>query len=87
VEATDHIQRGVLGIRKPKDVQASAIEVKRIEEEGDAIYHEAVGKLFDGKPDPLDVIRWKEIYDHLEETIDSCMGIVHSLQSISIKNA
>jgi uncharacterized protein Yka (UPF0111/DUF47 family) len=68
-------------------VNASAIEVKRIEEEGDAIYHEAVGALFDGKPDPLDVIRWKEIYDHLEETIDSCMGIVHSLQSISLKNA
>jgi predicted phosphate transport protein (TIGR00153 family) len=87
VEATEHIQRGVNGIKRPKDVSASAIEVKRIEEEGDAIYHEAVGALFDGKPDPLEVIRWKEIYDHLEETIDSCMGIVHSLQSISLKNA
>jgi hypothetical protein len=87
VEATEHIQRGVNGIKRPKEVNASAIEVKRIEEEGDAIYHEAVGALFDGKPDPLDVIRWKEIYDHLEETIDSCMGIVHSLQSISLKNA
>jgi uncharacterized protein Yka (UPF0111/DUF47 family) len=87
VEATEHIQRGVNGIKRPKEVSASAIEVKRIEEEGDAIYHEAVGALFDGKPDPLDVIRWKEIYDHLEETIDSCMGIVHSLQSISLKNA
>ncbi|HEY8174879.1 MAG TPA: DUF47 family protein [Gemmatimonadaceae bacterium] len=87
VEATEHIQRGVNGIKRPKDVHASAIEVKRIEEEGDAIYHEAVGALFEGKPDPLDVIRWKEIYDHLEETIDSCMGIVHSLQSISLKNA
>jgi predicted phosphate transport protein (TIGR00153 family) len=87
VEATEHIQRGVNGIKRPKEVNASAIEVKRIEEEGDAIYHEAVGALFEGKPDPLDVIRWKEIYDHLEETIDSCMGIVHSLQSISLKNA
>ena len=87
MEATEHIQRGVNGIKRPKEVNASAIEVKRIEEEGDAIYHEAVGALFEGKPDPLDVIRWKEIYDHLEETIDSCMGIVHSLQSISLKNA
>jgi hypothetical protein len=87
VEATEHIQRGVTGIKRPKEVNASAIEVKRIEEEGDAIYHEAVGALFEGRPDPLDVIRWKEIYDHLEETIDACMGIVHSLQSISMKNA
>ena len=87
VEATEHIRRGVNGIKRPKDVNASAIEVKRIEEEGDAIYHQAVGELFDGSPNPLDVIRWKEIYDHLENSLDSCMGIVHSLQSISFKNA
>lgn len=87
VEATEHLQRGVKGIQRPKDVQGSAIEVKRIEEEADAIYHQAVGALFQGKPDPLDVIRWLEIYDILEESIDSCMAVVHSLQSISLKNA
>lgn len=87
VEATEHIQRGVTGIKRPKDVQAAAIEVKRIEEEGDAVYHEAVGVLFEGSPDPLDVIRWKEIYDKLEESTDSCMAVIHSLQEISLKNA
>ena len=87
VEATEHIQRGVNGIKRPKDVKACAVEVKRIEEEGDAVYHAAIGELFQGRPDPLDVIRWKEIYDRLEQAIDSCMGVVHALQSISIKNA
>jgi hypothetical protein len=87
VEATEHLQRGVSGIKRPKAVNACAIEVKRIEEEGDSIYHDAVGELFRGKPDPLDVIRWKEIYDRLEQAIDSCMGVVHALQSISLKNA
>jgi predicted phosphate transport protein (TIGR00153 family) len=87
VEATEHLQRGVKGIKRTKDVNACAIEVKRIEEEGDAVYHEAVGDLFQGQPDPLDVIRWKEIYDRLEQAIDSCMGVVHALQSISMKNA
>ena len=86
-EATDHLQRGVKGIRRPADVNACAIEVKRIEEEGDAVYHAAIGELFSGKPDPLDVIRWKEIYDRLESAIDSCMSVVHSLQSISLKNS
>jgi uncharacterized protein Yka (UPF0111/DUF47 family) len=86
-QAAEHLQRGVAGIRRPKDVQACAIEVKRIEEEGDAVYHAAVGELFQGQPDPLDVIRWKEIYDRLEQAIDSCMGVVHALQSISLKNA
>ena len=86
VEATGHLQRGVTGIRRPKEVNACAVEVKRIEEEGDAVYHQAVGELFVGKPDPLDVIRWKEIYDRLEHAIDSCMAVVHSLQTISLKN-
>lgn len=87
VDATEHLKVGVAGIRSPNEVKASAIEVKRIEEEGDGVYHEAVGALFEGKPDPLDVIRWMELYDTLEEAIDSCMAVVHSLQSISMKNA
>jgi uncharacterized protein Yka (UPF0111/DUF47 family) len=87
VEATQHLQKGVNGIRRPKEVAACAVEVKRIEELGDSIYHDAVGELFQGQPDPLDVIRWKEIYDRLEHAIDSCMGVVHALQSISLKNA
>jgi predicted phosphate transport protein (TIGR00153 family) len=86
-DAAEHLQKAVAGIRKPNEVKAAAIEVKRIEEEGDAVYHEAVGALFVGKPDPLDVIRWKELYDVLEESIDSCMAVVHALQSISLKNA
>jgi len=87
VQAAEHLQRGVTGIKRPKDVQACAIEVKRIEEEADALYHAAVGKLFVGNPDPLDVIKWKEIYDRLEQGVDSCMAVVNVLQSISIKNA
>jgi uncharacterized protein len=87
VEAAEQIQRGVKGIKRPRDVKACAVEVKRIEEEGDAIYHAAVGALFVGSPDPLEVIKWKEIYDRLESAIDSCMSVVHSLQSISLKNA
>ena len=87
VQAAEHLQRGVTGIRRPRDVQACAIEVKRIEEEADAVYHDAVGKLFVGNPDPLDVIKWKEIYDRLESGVDSCMAVVNVLQSISIKNA
>jgi predicted phosphate transport protein (TIGR00153 family) len=86
LQATEHLQRGVNGIKRPKDVNACAVDVKRIEEEGDAVYHEAVGQLFQGRPDPLEVIKWKEIYDRLEQAIDSCMGVVHALQSISMKN-
>ena len=39
------------------------------------IYHDAVGALFAGKPDPLEVIKWKEVYDTLESAIDQCKGV------------
>ena len=75
-------------IRKPPTGERNAsAEIKQLEEEGDAIYHEAVGALFAGKPDPLEVIKWKEIYDTLERAIDSAWVSRNVLQSISLKNA
>jgi uncharacterized protein Yka (UPF0111/DUF47 family) len=85
--AANEIQAAVSEMRQPKEVNEHVALIKHLEEEGDAIYHEAVGALFAGKPDPLDVIRWKEMYDTLERAIDSCMGVAQVLQSISLKNA
>jgi len=87
VQAAEHIQSGVSTIRKTKLVAARVAEIKKLEEEGDAIYHDAVGALFAGRPDPLEVMKWKEMYDTLEGAIDSCMGVAQVLQSISLKNA
>jgi predicted phosphate transport protein (TIGR00153 family) len=85
--AAEHIATAVKAIKTPAQVSAQAAQIKKLEEEGDAIYHEAVGALFAGSPDPLEVIRWKEVYETLEIAIDQCMGVANALQSISIKNA
>jgi uncharacterized protein len=85
--AAAEIQAAVSEMRKPPLVNQHVALIKHLEEEGDAIYHEAVGALFAGNPNPLDVIRWKEMYDTLERAIDSCMGVAQVLQSISLKNA
>jgi len=85
--AAAEIRVAVHGMRKPQLVNQHVGLIKRLEEEGDAIYHEAVGKLFAGNPNPIDVIKWKEMYDTLERAIDSCMGVAQVLQSISLKNA
>ena len=87
VDAAEHIQSGVSSIREPKLVSVQVAHIKKLEEDGDAIYHSAVGELFAGHPDPLDVMRWKEMYDTLERATDSCMGVAQVLQSISLKNA
>jgi predicted phosphate transport protein (TIGR00153 family) len=87
VSAADLIASAVMAIKRPSQVSEYASKIKQLEEEGDAIYHEAVGALFAGNPDPLEVIRWKEVYETLEIAIDQCMGVANAVHSISIKNS
>lgn len=83
---------GVLekSVREVKDRRAVAkysIEVKRLEEQGDMLYADAIRDLFQGRPDPIDVIKWKEVYDTLEEAVDRCKTAAILLESISLKNS
>ena len=87
VRAADSLEQAVIAIKKPKMVIERGQEVKTLEEEGDAIYHEAVGKLFDGGEDPIEVMRWKELYDTMERTLDQCEDVANVLESIALKNA
>lgn len=87
VRAADSLEKAVVAIKKPKIVIERGQEVKTLEEEGDAIYHEAVGKLFDGGEDPIEVMRWKELYDTMERTLDQCEDVANVLESIALKNA
>ncbi|HUL69946.1 MAG TPA: DUF47 family protein [Gemmatimonadales bacterium] len=78
----------VNGLSKDKNgaVLTACIAIKRLEEEGDSIYHEWLGKLFEGTPDAVTVIKWKELYDNLERTLDSAEDVANILESISIKH-
>lgn len=86
-QSVRQLQRAVVDIRNPRAVAMSTREVKRIEAEGDAVYHLAMQELFAGRPDPLDVMKWKEIYDTIEETLDRCQTVAIVLESISLKNS
>ena len=72
---------------KNNEVLEACIAVKAMEEDGDAIYHHWLGELFKGSPEPLLVIRWKEIYDTLEKTLDYAEDVANVLESIFIKHA
>lgn len=61
--------------------------VKHLEEEGDSLYHEWLGRLFEGSPEALLVIKWKGIYDNLEEALDQAEDVANVLESIFIKHA
>jgi uncharacterized protein Yka (UPF0111/DUF47 family) len=87
VRAATLIEKSVNEVKKPKNVAENGREMKRLEEEGDALYQAAVGQLFAGRPDPLEVIKWKELFDKLEEAIDECDDVSNVLESIALKNS
>jgi len=89
VRATEQLLAAVkvLDSRKAQAVIDSCILVKRMEEEGDAIYHEWLARLFSGATDALMVMKWKEIYDTLEKTLDQAEDVANVLESIAIKHS
>ena len=89
LRATQQLLVAVMGLERNKDrvVLDACAQVKRLEEEGDSVYHEWVAHLFEGAPDALMVIKWKEIYDTLEKTLDHMEDAGNVLESISIKHA
>lgn len=87
VECADAITRGVKDVRNPTAVHKSSRQVKELEEKADAIYSKAIAALFAGKPDAIEVIKWKEIYDNLEHAVDECEDVANVLESISLKNS
>lgn len=81
------IEETVRKMKDPKFVIASTRKLKLLEEEGDSVYHEAMEELFRSGIDTLEVIKWKELYDKIEDAIDNCEDVGNVLQSISLKNA
>jgi predicted phosphate transport protein (TIGR00153 family) len=87
VECAEAIALGVKDVRTPTAVHKAARQVKELEEKADALYSKAIATLFAGKPDPIEVIKWKEIYDNLEHAVDECEDVANVLESISLKNS
>lgn len=86
VRAVRDIEAAVRQIRTGDEVLARCQAIKQAEEEGDAVWTAAVTALFDGSPDPVDVIRWKALYDQLEDTLDACDDVANELETITVKH-
>jgi len=81
------IEETVRHMKDPKAVSAGNRQLKLLEEEGDSVFHEALDVLFSNATDTLLVVKWKELYDKIEDAIDQCEDVGNVLQSISLKNS
>jgi uncharacterized protein len=85
--ATEEIEQAVSHIKESNLVLERCRAIKRCEEVGDTIHSTAVSNLFEGQPNPINVLRWKTLYDQLEEALDACEDVANELETITVKHA
>jgi hypothetical protein len=87
VDATRQIELAIPRVREFKSISEQTVEVHRLENEGDRIVRGAIASLFEDGIDPMVVIRWKDIFELLEDAIDATERVAFILEGIVIKNA
>ena len=69
------------------ELETRRLEIHRLENEGDSIMRDSLAQLFTDGAGAADLVKWKDIYDLLESTMDGCEHVAHVVEAISIKNA
>ena len=81
------IARAMQHLDDPDDLAECFRELARLEDEGDRLEREGLAALFEGGVDPLVIIRWKDVYDRLEQAVDACDQVGHILEGIVVKQS
>ena len=88
VAAVEHLSAALQNLKGMRNVQASLVQVKQLEDEADGVVRAAIAALFhESRIEPLIVIRWKDIYEALEDALDACETAANVLGNIVVKNA
>jgi uncharacterized protein Yka (UPF0111/DUF47 family) len=85
-QASEQVAAALRSFRAGPGYAQNLVEIHRLENEGDRLAREAVAALFAAGIDPMVVIRWKDIFDSLEQAIDACEKVAHLLEGIALKN-
>ncbi|UCF81620.1 MAG: DUF47 domain-containing protein [Acidobacteriota bacterium] len=79
--------KALRNLRKPREILDRCVRINTFENEADRILHRALAALFRDHKDPILVIKWKEIYERLEEATDKCEDVANILEGVVLKNA
>jgi hypothetical protein len=90
VRSTESVAVAVSGLKNVKQSKAildACIEVNRLENEGDEILRSALADLFREATDPLLVLKWKEVYEALENATDRCEDVANVIEGVVLEHA
>jgi uncharacterized protein Yka (UPF0111/DUF47 family) len=73
--------------RRGDAIVAACIEVNRLENEADAVLRTAVARLFREEKDAIAIIKWKEIYEALEEATDRCEDVANIIEGVVLEHS
>ena len=79
-----HTAMDALATKRP--VNPHTVEINRLENEADRIYNEAIRKLFEGERDPITIIKWKDLFDVLEQITDACEDVANVIEGVVVKH-
>jgi uncharacterized protein len=74
-------------LRQFKGLEPYWIEIHRLENEGDQLARQAIAALFRNGKDPIELIKWKDVYELLENAIDACEDAANIIERIVVKQA
>jgi uncharacterized protein Yka (UPF0111/DUF47 family) len=84
--ATEQVRFGAQALERRVGVHERTVEINRLENDADAVHDEALRRLFDGATDPLTVMKWKEVFDLLEDATDRCEDVADLLEGVVVKH-
>jgi predicted phosphate transport protein (TIGR00153 family) len=85
VRSTAALTRAIGSLRGSSDLATHLVEIHQLENEGDRVSRDAIAALFKGHIDPMVVIRWKDVFESLEQAIDSSETAAHIIEGIELK--
>ena len=85
VECLANAVKGLRNLKNTSNISACCIEVNSLENFGDQLRDEVLGRLFHNAHDPLEVIKWKDVFEDAETALDKCEDVANIVASIMIK--
>jgi predicted phosphate transport protein (TIGR00153 family) len=90
LQGSIEVEKAVRGLRRKsefKQILERCVEINRLENMADRVYRAAIGELFDNNADITQIIKWREIYEHMESATDRCEDVADALEGVALKNA
>ena len=86
LRSAQELDEAVANLEGFRDASRQLHDLRDLEDEGDRLNRDAIAELFSSSDDAMDVIRWKDIHEQLEEAVDACENAADVLEAILVKN-